>query len=63
MLDNFTYPADIFPSSRFYVEDLAESPLVLETGAEGIPSVRALDRIPDPHPERLKKLTVQFAKI
>ncbi len=29
MLDNFTYPADIFPSSRFYTEDLAEEPLEL----------------------------------
>jgi len=63
MLDNFTYPADIFPSSRFYMEDLADSPLVLEKDARGIPSVRALDRIPDPHPGRLAKLTVQQAMI
>ncbi len=63
MLDNFTYPADIFPSSRFYVEDLADSPLVLEKDSQGIPSVRALDRIPDPHPGRLAKLTVQQATI
>lgn len=63
MLDNFTYPADIFPSSRFYVEDLADQPLVLERDTQGIPSVRAPLRIPDPHPDRLEKLTVQQAKI
>ncbi|MFO0919633.1 MAG: o-succinylbenzoate synthase [Planctomycetaceae bacterium] len=63
MLDNFTYPADIFPSSRFYAEDLAESPLVLDSDTSGIPSVRALDHIPDPHPDRLKKLTVQKTTI
>lgn len=59
MLDNFTYPADIFPSSRFYHVDLAETPLELVHDANGIPSVRAPLRIPDPNADRLAKLTVQ----
>lgn len=63
MLDNFTYPADIFPSSRFYHVDLSDPPLELERDAKGVPSVRALDRIPDPHPDRLAKLTVQQATL
>ena len=29
MLPNFTYPADIFPSSRFYRQDLADPPIEL----------------------------------
>ena len=63
MLDNFTYPADIFPSSRFYTQDLAEEPLELVSSADGIPSVRAFDVIPDPNPERLKQLTIQHQVI
>jgi O-succinylbenzoate synthase len=63
MLDNFTYPADIFPSSRFYAEDLSDPPLLLERDRSGVPSVRAFERIPDPHPDRLARLTVQQATI
>jgi len=63
MLDNFTYPADIFPSSRFYTEDLAEEPLELLSEPDGIPSVRAFDAIPDPNPERLRQLTIQHEVI
>ncbi len=62
MLDNFTYPADIFPTSRFYAEDLSDPPLVLERDSHGVPSVRA-GRIPDPHPDRLTRLTVQQASL
>ena len=63
MMDNFTYPADIFPSSRFYHEDLSDPPLELmfETGMP--PSIRAPLDIPAPVPQRLKKLTVQRATI
>lgn len=60
MLDNFTYPADIFPSSRFYTNDLSEPPLELET-IDGIPSVRAQAQLPEPHPDRLAAMTVQRA--
>ena len=61
MLDNFTYPADIFPSARFYHEDLSDPPLVLHRSAEGIPMIRAFDQLPQPVPARLAKLTVQSA--
>ncbi|MGE0610320.1 MAG: o-succinylbenzoate synthase [Pirellulales bacterium] len=41
MLDNFTYPADIFPSSRFYHQDLAQPELELAPGPDGLPHVFA----------------------
>jgi O-succinylbenzoate synthase len=63
MLDNFTYPADIFPSSRFYHVDLADPPLELVRDANGVPSVCAPQRIPEPNPDRLAKLTVQQATL
>jgi len=63
MLDNFTYPADIFPSSRFYVEDLSDPPLVLDRSAAGLPSVTALAQLPEPVPERLASRTVQQATL
>ncbi len=63
MLDNFTYPADIFPSSRFYHEDLSDPPLELHRSVDGIPMIRAYDRLPEPVPHRLEKLTIQHAKI
>jgi O-succinylbenzoate synthase len=63
MLENFTYPADIFPSSRFYREDLAEPPIELFTPPGGVPSVRALAKLPEPVPARLEQQTVQHAKI
>jgi O-succinylbenzoate synthase len=43
MLDNFTYPADIFPSSRFYRDDLAQPLLELSKGSDGSPHVVADD--------------------
>lgn len=61
MLDNFTYPADIFPSSRFYVEDLSAPPLELIRTAEGIPGIRAFDQLPEPVAERLQAHTIQHA--
>jgi hypothetical protein len=63
MLDNFTYPADIFPSSRYYREDLATEPLVLSQTASGIPSVNAMNHIPDPDPIRLANQTLQSCVI
>eukprot|EP00913_Durusdinium_trenchii_P005695 g5313.t1 len=35
MLDNFSYPADIFPSARFYHDDMSSPPLELHRSAEG----------------------------
>lgn len=63
MLENFTYPADIFPSSRFYHEDLAERPLELTTLADGTPGVRAFETIPEPDPARLERQCVARATI
>ena len=63
MLDNFTYPADIFPSSRFYHEDISDPPLELRRDDFGVPSVRAFDRLPDPVATRLQKATVEHAVI
>ena len=62
MLDNFTYPADIFPSERFYHEDLSDPPLALQTGADG-PMVQAFAQLPEPVSARLEKLTIQKAAI
>ncbi|MEX2287916.1 MAG: o-succinylbenzoate synthase [Planctomycetaceae bacterium] len=63
MLENFTYPADIFPSSRFYHEDLSDPPIELHTAREGTPSVGAPDRLPEPVPERLRRLTVESSVV
>lgn len=61
MLDNFTYPPDIFPSSRFYRQDLADPPLELQDDRNGIPSITAPAILPEPAPDRLKSLTIQSA--
>jgi O-succinylbenzoate synthase len=61
MLDNFTYPADIFPSSRFYHQDLSDPPIELHRTADGLPGVAAPTSLPQPDPERLRRLTLQHA--
>jgi O-succinylbenzoate synthase len=63
MLDNFTYPADIFPSARFYHQDLAERPLELTTLVDGTPAVAAFEDIPEPNPARLEKLCLATATL
>ncbi len=63
MLDNFTYPADIFPTSRFYHEDLADTPVELSRSPEGVPSVRAFETLPSPHPARLERLCLDRATL
>ena len=45
MLDNFTSPADIFPSSRFYHQDMSRPELELTTGSDGTPQV-SLPEVP-----------------
>src|SRR5262249_55031969 len=61
-LPGFTYPADIFPSQRFYHQDLGEPAIVLS----GPSQVRALDR-PGigtvPHPEHLARQTLEHATV
>lgn len=63
-LENFTYPADIFPSSRFYREDLADPPITLVRGADGSPHAVAPE-LPgigaEPVPDRLERCCVQRA--
>ncbi|MFN0196847.1 MAG: o-succinylbenzoate synthase [Planctomycetaceae bacterium] len=63
MLPNFTYPADIFPSSRFYHEDLSDPPLELHRTKEGVPCIRACETLPEPNAERLAKLTIQKVEL
>jgi O-succinylbenzoate synthase len=66
MLDNFTYPADIFPSSRFYTRDLGQPPLELTRGPDGSPQVAASPATgigTQPDPDLLKKYTVAQALI
>lgn len=60
MLDNFTYPADIFPSARFYHEDLGDPPVELEK-SNGIQHVRAFENLPEPIESRLAERTIQRA--
>ena len=55
-LGNFTYPGDLLPSSRFYVQDLAEPPTELTDRKTFVPYTGPL---PAPDPTRLEKLTVR----
>jgi len=59
-LDNFTYPGDLFPSSRFYTQDLADPPLELTPRVTFEPITGGL---PEPDPDRLQKATVQYKQI
>jgi O-succinylbenzoate synthase len=63
-LDNFTYPADIFPSSRFYREDLADPPITLFRAADGSLQVVAGESpgiAAEPVPDRLERCCVARA--
>jgi len=56
MLDGFTYPPDIFPTARFYAEDLADPPIVLAQ-CEGRACLKATDVpgiVAAPAPDRLE---------
>ena len=61
-LPGFTYPADVFPSSRFYVEDITDRWVEQDENCNVV-----LDETPgvgfDPVPERLEKVTVMKAII
>lgn len=66
MLDNFTYPADIFPSRRFYARDLADADLELTRGTDGSPQVAALEAPgigTAPDPERLAQQCLAHARV
>ncbi len=63
-LENCTYPADLFSSSKFYSEDLADLPVVVETGPSGGRQLRCLDASGlgcSPDPERLARGTLAHA--
>jgi O-succinylbenzoate synthase len=66
MLDNFTYPADIFPSRRFYANDLARPELELTRGPDGAPCVVA-PNVPgigaEPAPVLLDRFCKERARI
>jgi O-succinylbenzoate synthase len=66
MLDNFKYPADIFPSSRFYHQDMSTPDVVLTRGPDGSPQVAA-PNVPgigcEPNREQLEKLCVNRAVV
>lgn len=59
MLDNFTYPPDIFPSRRFYAEDLSSPEIELHPDLNGAPTVSALTNLPEPVTSRLRALTIE----
>jgi O-succinylbenzoate synthase len=59
-LSNFTYPADIFPSSYFYANDLGKPEIVLsgrgEVATSTVPGIAQ-----EPDPELLERWTAQHA--
>ncbi len=61
-LPNFTYPADIFPSSRFFTADLGEPEMVLSG-----PSQATVRETPgcgvEPHPDRLARQMLEHCRI
>ena len=59
-LENFTYPGDLFASSRFYVQDLSEPPTVLTDSNTFRPYE---GKLPEPNPERLERQTVRKATV
>jgi len=61
-LPNIQYPCDVFPTSRFYRQDLGRPEIVLS----GPSQVTASDEAGigcEPHPQRLERLTLQTAVI
>jgi O-succinylbenzoate synthase len=61
-LPNIKYPSDIFPTSRFYRQDLGEPEMLLS----GPSQMRAADTPGigcEPHPERLARMTVERAVV
>ena len=57
-LSNVKYPSDIFPSDRFYRQDLADPPIVL-SGPSQVTASMAAGIGAEPVPERLKALEIQ----
>lgn len=63
-LENVHYPADVFPTDRHYVQDLAEPEVRFERGADGGRFALAADVpgiAPSPAEDRLGELTLEQA--
>lgn len=60
-LPNFLYPADIFPSERYYRCDLSDDPITLARDEQGKPAIHPPATIPSPNLNRLKQWTIQSA--
>jgi o-succinylbenzoate synthase len=61
-LPNIKYPSDIFPTRRFYAEDLGEPRLEL-SGPSEITAPPGPGIGCEPHPERLERLQVERAVV
>ena len=59
-LPNFTYPGDLFPSSKFYVDDLASPALELTDSLTFKPATAGL---PEPDEDRLAQMLVRSASV
>ena len=59
-LPNFTYPGDIFPSSRSFKQELADPPVEITSRNTFLPSTGPL---PVPDPERLARQTVRSKSV
>ena len=59
-LPNFTYPGDLFPSSRFYERDLSQPDNELTDRHTFMPFT---DGLPVPDPDRLAEYTVESATV
>ncbi len=59
-LPNFTYPGDLFPSARFYEQDLCDPPQELTPRKTFKPFTGPR---PTPDPERLAKMTVRSKSV
>jgi len=59
-LPNFTYPGDILPSSKFYVEDLATPAVELTDNLTVAPF---MDGLPEPDEDRLATMLVRSASV
>lgn len=66
MLDHFTYPADLFPSSRFYHRDLGRPAVELTCGEDGSPQIAVGDEPgigAEPDPGLLEEFCVARATV
>ena len=65
-LEGIDYPSDVFPSARFYAEDLGRPDLTATRDGEGRMQISVPDSPglgAEPHPDRLERCTVQSARV